>query len=101
RCGKLFANGFSHVGAFESLPKNMCESTNLVHQKSDRYRIKGMALRYCQNAVFQAFAGVQNQSLIGAKLLAPKRFSASRPNHASGLCAEGATIGLNRRLPPA
>src|SRR6516164_2471534 len=37
RFGDRLAGGFSHVGAFESVPKNMCESVILVHQKGDPY----------------------------------------------------------------
>jgi hypothetical protein len=46
----------------------MCESANLVHQKGDPYRTKGMGLRYCQTAVFQAFGGAKKQSSFGPKL---------------------------------
>jgi hypothetical protein len=45
----------------------MGESLKLVHQKSDRYRAKGVALRYCQIARFQAFAEMQKQSSFGPK----------------------------------
>jgi hypothetical protein len=64
----LLADGFSHVGAFESLSKNMCESVNLVHQKGDPYRTKGIELTYCQIAVFQAFGGAKKRSSFGPKL---------------------------------
>jgi hypothetical protein len=45
----------------------MCESVILVHQKGDPYRTKGVALRYCQNADFQAFDGAKKQSWFGPK----------------------------------
>jgi hypothetical protein len=43
----------------------MCESPNLVHQKGDPYRTKGMQLRYCQIVIFQGFAAMQKQSPFG------------------------------------
>jgi hypothetical protein len=46
----------------------MCESANLVHQKGDPYRTKGMRLTYCQIAIFQAFGGAKKQSSFGPKL---------------------------------
>jgi hypothetical protein len=46
----------------------MGESPNLVHQKGDPYRTKGVQLTYCQIAVFQAFGGAKKQPLFGPKL---------------------------------
>jgi hypothetical protein len=57
----------------------MCESTNLVHQKSDWYRIKGVTLRYCSIALFQAFAVVQKPSLFGSKLALAKALLSITP----------------------
>jgi hypothetical protein len=46
----------------------MGESVNLVHQKGDPYRTKGLELTYCHSAVFQAFGGLQKQPPFGPKL---------------------------------
>jgi hypothetical protein len=45
----------------------MGESVNLVHQKGDPYRTKGVDLTYCHGVVFQAFAELQKQPPFGPK----------------------------------
>jgi hypothetical protein len=54
----------------------MGESMNLVHQKGDPYRTKGIRLTYCHGAVFQAFAELQKQPPFGPKLA----FAAALPS---------------------
>jgi hypothetical protein len=86
RFRNLLADGFGHVGAFESLTKNMCESLILVHQKGDPYRTKGRELTYCQIALFQAFAGLQMQSPFGPKFArAAARFGLRRKSRSLAL----------------
>jgi hypothetical protein len=46
----------------------MCESPNLVHQKGDPYRTKGVSLTYCQIAVFQGFGEAEKPSPFSPKL---------------------------------
>jgi hypothetical protein len=56
------------VGLSNHFQKNMCESANLVHQKGDPYRTKGVSLTYCQIAVFQGFGAAEKPSPFGPKL---------------------------------
>jgi hypothetical protein len=55
----------------------MCESAILVHQKGDPYRTKGMRLRYCWSAAFQAFGGAQSELCFGSKWPSDKHLSAA------------------------
>src|SRR5215469_7804316 len=96
RCGKLFADRFSHVWAFESPTKNMCESPKLVHQKGDPYRTKGALLTYCQLAIFQGFGVMQKQSCCGP------RTAAARPPMRPGCKSRFAAVQrLQSRSKPA
>jgi len=88
------------LGLSNQFPKNIGESANLVHQKSDPYRTKGVALRYCQIAVFQGFRGAKTQPSFGPKLAAAEALAGPARKSRAAAAQTTEIVDLSRRAAP-
>src|SRR5208282_4454989 len=68
--------------AFESSAENKVNRCFVVHQKRASYRAKWLPIRYCQNALFQGFAGAADgadSGLFDGRSGGPERRRRRRP----------------------
>src|SRR5215468_1597284 len=88
------------LGLSNQFQKNMGESANLVHQKSDPCRTKQVALRYCQIAVFQGFRRAKTQPSFSPKLAAAEAFAGPARKSRTAAAQTIEIVELSRRAPP-